>query len=300
MRAATKQELLDFSAYVCGRVRGRVAGLTDDEYLWEPAADMWSIRPDATGTWWPDRSVFPPEPAPLTTIAWRLAHVTDILSQERNGSWLGLVVVSPDDLSAAATADDAVARLERANEIWNGYLQQVDEDTLGDAIGPIGGRYADATRCAFVLHELDEVIHHGAEIALMRDVYRATHEPRTEPPLVAALLRGDRAAVEQDAGDDANAIASVRAAEPDLVARAAATGRWDAVQLLVEQGFDVNAGSRRTALHEAAGTGRLDAVQFLVEHGADLDAADADFRATPLGWAQYFHHADVIAYLEGR
>jgi len=65
-------------------VRPRLEGLTDEEYLWEPAPGSWSIRPrhEATSSHaagagelvmdyaWPE-----PEPAPLTTIAWRIAHV---------------------------------------------------------------------------------------------------------------------------------------------------------------------------------------------------------------------------------
>src|SRR4051794_27161378 len=62
--------------------RPRLDGLTDEQYFWEPVPDCWSIRPrgdraDAPGTgeftidW-----AFPaPDPAPVTTIAWRLAHI---------------------------------------------------------------------------------------------------------------------------------------------------------------------------------------------------------------------------------
>jgi hypothetical protein len=37
----------------------------------------------------------------------------------------------------------------------------------------LGGAFADSTRRAFALHILDELIHHGAEVALLRDLYRA-------------------------------------------------------------------------------------------------------------------------------
>jgi hypothetical protein len=49
--------------------------LTDEEYLWEPVPGCWSIRPTGPGgrgeieQTWPD-----PDPAPVTTIAWRLSH----------------------------------------------------------------------------------------------------------------------------------------------------------------------------------------------------------------------------------
>ena len=69
--------------------------MTDDEYLWEPAADVWTVRPQADGTWMPDSSDVRTHPSPLTTIAWRIAHITDVLAEERNGSWLGLEIVAP-------------------------------------------------------------------------------------------------------------------------------------------------------------------------------------------------------------
>ena len=47
-----------------------------EEYLWEPVPGCWSIRPTGPGgrgefeQAWPD-----PEPALVTTIAWRLSHL---------------------------------------------------------------------------------------------------------------------------------------------------------------------------------------------------------------------------------
>ena len=53
-------------------------------------------------------------------------------------------------------------------------LTAVPESSLAEPIGPVGGPYADSTRRAFVLHVLDELIHHGAEVALVRDLWAAT------------------------------------------------------------------------------------------------------------------------------
>jgi hypothetical protein len=51
-------------------------------------------------------------------------------------------------------------------------LDAVTEDQLGEPIGRIGGPYARSTKAAFVLHQLDEAIHHGAELGVVRDLYR--------------------------------------------------------------------------------------------------------------------------------
>ena len=44
---------------------------------------------------------------------------------------------------------------------------------LGRPCGPAEGPFADAPLAALVQHINREVIHHGAEIALLRDLYRA-------------------------------------------------------------------------------------------------------------------------------
>ena len=63
------------------QLRARWAGLTDDEYLWEPAQPAWTMRPrtadgqPGTGPFTIDFSFPEPDPPPVTTIAWRLAHI---------------------------------------------------------------------------------------------------------------------------------------------------------------------------------------------------------------------------------
>ena len=65
---------------------GRLDGLTADEYFWEPYGGMWSLRrrgeaatPNAFGPGeWVldlDTSISPFDAGPLTTIAWRIAHL---------------------------------------------------------------------------------------------------------------------------------------------------------------------------------------------------------------------------------
>jgi hypothetical protein len=38
-------------------------------------------------------------------------------------------------------------------------------------LGPSWGPYAESNTADLVLHVLDEVIHHGAEVGLLRDLY---------------------------------------------------------------------------------------------------------------------------------
>src|SRR4051812_2988584 len=79
-------------------VRPRLDDLSDDEYFWEPAADCWNLRrrEDARTTMAAGAGdllidwEFPePKPPPMTTIAWRLAHVTVGVFAERTASPFG-------------------------------------------------------------------------------------------------------------------------------------------------------------------------------------------------------------------
>jgi hypothetical protein len=53
----------------------------------------------------------------------------------------------------------------------SGALAGCTDESLAAPIGPSAGFYADGSRRSFALHILDELIHHGAEAALLRDLY---------------------------------------------------------------------------------------------------------------------------------
>jgi ankyrin repeat protein len=108
--------------------------------------------------------------------------------------------------------------------------------------------------------------------------------------LEGALMRGDRAEAERLRG------APVR---PGLIARAAELDRADAIRLMAEHGLDVNAG-RITALHEAAVKDNRPLVDLLLELGADPNIRDAEYDATPAGWAEHFGHTQLAAELRER
>jgi hypothetical protein len=141
-----REDLGELGRYAFARLRERLAGLTDEEYRWEPGPDV----------------------APL---AWRLGHIAELLAEDRNAAWLG--VPGGCAPSSAVDAAGALAALVQAFEVWQSVLAAVPDASLPDAIGPVGGPYADSTKRALVLHVLDELIHHGAEVALVRDLWAA-------------------------------------------------------------------------------------------------------------------------------
>jgi hypothetical protein len=291
------RELVDLSDEVWQRTRGRLEGLSDEEYLWEPAPGCWTIRPRPDGRWLADWPLPRPEVEPFTTIAWRLWHLIDMYGEERAPRWLDLPPQGPpigqDDPGGAPppTAAEALAVLDRAHDRWDAHLHLADDDRLAQAIGPVAGpQYADRTRAAYVLHMLDEFVHHGAEVALLRDLWRWQRTTVSDDPLIERVVRGDLTLLEELDAEQATT---------ELVDHAAAYGRWDLVVGLVERGAPI-ATSGRNPLHLAAGAGALDVVRVLLEHGADPTAKDPEFQATPRQWADFLNRPDVAAYLRER
>jgi hypothetical protein len=144
-----RPDLAELGRYAYGRLRGRLEGVTDEELAWTPA-------PGVTG------------------LASRLQHIAALLTDERNARWLGLGGltggVPPEE---PRTAAEALARLDEAFRCWSEVLDAVPESSLDVLVGPVGGPYAESTRRAFLLHVLDELIHHGAEVGLVRDLWAA-------------------------------------------------------------------------------------------------------------------------------
>lgn len=145
-------DLREFSRHAYGRLRSRLEGLTEEEYRWVPGPGV-------------------------STLAWRVGHIAELLTEERNATWLG-VGSGAQPIRAPMTARDAVETLDAAMTGWMTVLAEVPDATLGDPIGPVGGAYSESTRRSFVLHVLDELIHHGAEVALVRDLWAARHPDR--------------------------------------------------------------------------------------------------------------------------
>jgi DinB superfamily len=159
--------------YYAGRTTERLAGLTDDEYLWEPVANCWSIRPGAGG-YVMDNASPPPDPAPVTTIAWRLVHVCSMLSEHglRAVAFEGGKADHKRPSRVPATAAEVTVEWERSVARWRHDIATVSEARLWVPLGPEAGPFADDPVASFIEHIHDELIHHTAEIGLLRDLYR--------------------------------------------------------------------------------------------------------------------------------
>jgi ankyrin repeat protein len=121
---------------------------------------------------------------------------------------------------------------------------------------------------------------------------------------LAAAMSGDEQAADRTPPP---IVTEARRRRPDLVVWAAAQGAPQAVELVVRQGFDVNAAGRgdlpdgsrwQTALHVAAERGDAALALRLLALGADPTLRDTRFGATPAGWARHFGHPDLAELLE--
>jgi hypothetical protein len=169
-------DVISLSDYVHARTHARLVGLTDDEYFWEPVPDCWSVRRTPSGVYRADHAMLPDE-APFTTIAWRLWHLIGCYGEERNARWLGVERPPGDferDDAAPATAADAIVALEGAHASWREVLFALPAEQWAMPVGSIAGLYAEHGKASFVLHQIDEQIHHGAELGVLRDLYGRT------------------------------------------------------------------------------------------------------------------------------
>lgn len=164
----------------------RLEGMTDEEYHWEPARGAWGIRPRevagpehpgavqaGSGAWVVDFAVPEPSPPPVTTIAWRMAHVLVGVLGERMAGHFGGPAVDYVTYDYPGSAEDAYARLGAAVGGWCDAVGGLGPAELEEAAGEAEGPWAEHPMLELVLHINREVIHHGAEMCLLRDLYRA-------------------------------------------------------------------------------------------------------------------------------
>ena len=162
-----------------------VSPLTDAEYLWEPVSGCWSVRDRAggpgrgavklvgAGQWGRDAAPVAPSPPPLTTIAWRLDHLSESMLG-RADHLGGSRSFTRAEYEPRPDAVGAIAQFAAAADAWRRAMLGVDEadyDRTGLSSYPYGSD-ADEVFLGNVWWQNQEVLHHGAEIALLRDLYR--------------------------------------------------------------------------------------------------------------------------------
>lgn len=163
------------------QLRPRLDGLTDDEYFWQPVPGCcWTIsrRGETSapislgaGEFTMDYARPPHDREPVTTIAWRLAHLIDVFGPPTVPHF-GDPPADHPTFGYSGTAKGALRQLDDGHDAWVSGVRSLGAAGLARPQGAISPpEYADAPMAKLILYTNLEVIHHGAEISLLRDLY---------------------------------------------------------------------------------------------------------------------------------
>jgi DinB superfamily len=152
-----------------GRLRGRLDGLTDDEFSWRPVPDCLAIHRDESGRWRYIRGA--PEPAPVTTIGWLLVHLALCKVMFHEHAYGAARLMWPE-LEVPHTADAAVEVLERGQGLLRADLECLSDGELDEPRRTHWGQLWPAWRIFSVMVDHDAL--HGGAIGSLRDLYHWT------------------------------------------------------------------------------------------------------------------------------
>ncbi|MFI7275515.1 DinB family protein [Streptomyces sp. NPDC049879] len=148
----------------------RMRGLGDAEYRWLPEPDAATVAPDAAGRLRPAPL---PDDAPRTrTIAVLAGHLGE-MAVLRADHTVGSHAMGPDDVSYPATAGAGLAFVRDGWARWRAALAGLADGEL-DVVGRCGypgGLDPTLPILDIVWWMNRELIHHGAEMAFVRDLY---------------------------------------------------------------------------------------------------------------------------------
>ena len=161
----------------CEALSRVLADIGDEEFFWEPVAGCWTVHPrsqvraasaDGRGEWVIDYEVPDPDPAPVTTIAWRTVHIAAVNYLYWDYAF-GPAAAS-FDLEMPGNAAATTEWLKASQEPLNAVLAALADSELETPRKTNWGEWWPCHRIFTTL--IREQVHHGAEISLLRDLYR--------------------------------------------------------------------------------------------------------------------------------
>lgn len=139
------------------RLRPRLNDLTDNELFWLPISSAQPVE----------------SREPVTTIAWRLAHLVEVLGPPTIPHFKP-TTANPPIVDFANSAREALCQLDEAYEGWIADVRRLGVAGLAQPQGALSPpQFADFPLARKVMYVHVEVIHHGAEVCLLRDLYAA-------------------------------------------------------------------------------------------------------------------------------
>jgi hypothetical protein len=94
----------------------------------------------------------------------------------RNAAHFGRAPTDYQSFAYAKTATEALAQLDAEYATWQAGVESLGEAGLARPCGEAEGPYAAHPMAALVLHINRELIHHLAEVCLLRDLYLHTQQ----------------------------------------------------------------------------------------------------------------------------
>jgi hypothetical protein len=168
------------------RSQGVLRDIGDEEFFWEPCGGCWTVHrrsekrarhADGAGEWVIDYVAPDPTPAPVTTIAWRVVHLASVNFMYWEYAF-GAAKAKFPKLELPGNAREAVQWLDQTQQKLLEVLGTLDDEELDVPRRTNWGQKWPTRQLFKTL--LDEQIHHGAEIALLRDLYRNRSTLRRE------------------------------------------------------------------------------------------------------------------------
>jgi hypothetical protein len=159
--------------------RFAIDGVTDEELRWEPIPGCWTVKNDAAGRRVPEL-VYGVSTPPVTTIEWRIAHLGVWTIAYLDWIFDGATMHGEDVEVPAGTARmvswlyDTQDRFVAATAALPDSRLDIDRPTQWDGLLP-------AWQLVWAI--IAEHFHHGAEIALLRDLQRGHARPDAWPEL---------------------------------------------------------------------------------------------------------------------
>lgn len=150
------------------QVQGNIKGLTEAEFKWQPVENVWHLE-ERDGRWTIPYSWVAPDPAPFTTIAWRVAHLATSKTLAVEHAF-GERKKKLADLDLPA---DAAGMADYLAESHSAFVKAVAVLTEADLAQLRYTSWGEQRSTAWIIGEI--ILHdveHGGQIAALRELYR--------------------------------------------------------------------------------------------------------------------------------
>ena len=156
--------------------------LEPEDFLWEPTALCWTVRPTADGVWVPDWADAEPDPVPVPTIGWVSWHI---------GWWWSVTIDhaqgrAPRERTEITWPGDGTAAIEWLRGLRDDWLAVLDGltdaelDAAATFPSPSDPEYTVARMVAWVNSELMKNVTEIGQLRMLRAA--SSGRPKTGVP----------------------------------------------------------------------------------------------------------------------